>query len=262
METLFDRTETFYLQVRIPNFMFAVLIHVGQTPNVCGGRCPVYSNGTFKFVPIFVEPPRPYPDPTYVDLGLSDFVPPGLRNKPAFRSPEFETLTYSHVTRPGESDVYEKLRNEGGFLVFFSTLHYIDKRPPAVEGISRDHGAYIIGYFKVEGVYRDSEVATDLKLQARFKANGDFGREKATGERVSDWWISGSEGGLFPKAIPLTESSEPSKWNVFTQTNLCTTTGKSLANYSKAKYNWTLICPSKNLASLRNWIHMFTGVQI
>jgi len=242
--------------------MFAVLIHVGQTPNVRWtgrGRCPIYSDGTFRFVPIFLEPPRSS-DPTYADLGLPDFVPPSLRNKPAFKSPEFETLTYSHVKRVGESNVYDRLRNESGFLAFFSTLFYLDRRPPVKEEISRDRGAYIIGCFKVEGVYKDMEVATDPKLQVRFKANGDFGREKGY---ITDWWISGSEGGLFPKAVPLTEASEPSRWNIFARSNLCTTTGKSIQSRdSKAKYNWTLVCPSQNLVSLRNWIHKFTGVQI
>ena len=99
------------------------------------------------------------------------------RDCKAFRSPEFETLTYSHITRGGESDVYERLRDEGGFLVFFSTLFYLDEIPPAIEGISGDRGAYIIGYFKVEGVYTDMEVVTDAKLQARFKANGARAKE-------------------------------------------------------------------------------------
>lgn len=244
--------------------MFAILIHVGQTPNIYPfGKSPIYSNGTFKFVPIIVEKPRSDPDPTFADLGLGDFVPPMYRDCKAFKSPEFETLTYSHITRGGESDVYERLRDEGGFLVFFSTLFYLDEIPPAIEGISGDRGAYIIGYFKVEGVYTDMEVVTDAKLQARFKANGQFGRKKENGEqRGADWWISGSEGRELPKAVPLTETLDPSKWNAFARNNLTTTKGKSLANYSQAFYNWTLVCPSQKLASLRDWIHQFTGVHI
>lgn len=241
--------------------MFAVLIHVGQTPKVCGGRCPIYSDGTFKFVPIAVTHPRPNPDPTFEDLGLAEFVPHTLRNYPAFRSPEFETLTYAHLTRGGEGHVYEKLRDEGGFLLFFSTLYYWEKKPPLLKYISLDHGAYVIGYFQVEGVYRDKEVASDPKLQTRFEANGQFGRKKETRERKEpDWWISGSKGRLFPKAVPLTELSKPSKWNDFARTNLTTTKGKSLTNYSKAFYNWTLVCSSQNLISLNKWIHKFEGV--
>jgi len=243
--------------------MLAVLIHVGQTPNVCGGRCPIYSDGTFKFVPIAVTYPRSDPDPTFEDLGFAELVPPALRNYPAFKSPEFKTLTYSHITRGGESDVYERLRDEGGFLMFFSTLYYYDERPPAIEGISSDRGAYIIGYFEVEGVYTDREVVTNSKLQTRFKANGQFGRIMEDGERRgADWWISGSEGRLLPRAMPLTEASDRSKWNAFARSNLTTAKCKSLANYTKAFYNWTLVCPSRNLAPLRNLINQFTGVLI
>ena len=111
--------------------MIAVLIHVGQTPNVCGGRCPIYADGTFRFVPIAVWPPRPEQDPTFGDLGLSDFVPTDLHDLPAFRSPEFDTNTYSHVPRPGEGNIYRMLAKEKGFLVFFSTVHYWDTKPPS-----------------------------------------------------------------------------------------------------------------------------------
>jgi len=243
--------------------MFAVLIHVGQTPNVCGGKCPIYSDGTFKFVPIAVTHPRSEPDPTFRDLGLADYVLKSLQNYPAFKSPEFETLTYSHITR-AESDVYERLRNESGFLVFFSSLFYSDTKPPVIEGISPNRGAYIIGYFKVEGVYYDVEVFTDTKLQDRFKANGQFGRKDENGRQVkTDCWISGSAGQLFSNegAVPLTEVSDPLKWNSFARNNLTTSTGKSLANYPRAKYNWTLVCPSQNLDSLRSWIQKFTRIQ-
>jgi hypothetical protein len=244
--------------------MFAVLLHVGQTPNISPhGKCPIYSNGTFKFVQAFFSPPRSEPDPTYEQLGLAEFVKREYRNCPAFRSPEFQTLTYSHITRGGESNIYEKLRDEGGFLVFFSTLYYCDKIPPAVEGVSRNRGAYIIGYFDVEGIYNDMEVVKNPKLQDRFKNNGQFGRTTKTGDRKgADWWISGSAGQQFPKAIPLTEISDHLMWNSFSRNNLTTTTGKPLSNYTKAYYNWTLVCPPQNLESLRSWILTFTGAKI
>jgi len=241
--------------------MFAVLIHVGQTPNVCGGRCPIYSDGTFRFVPIAVRHPRSDPDPTFAELGLAEFIPPELHNYPALRSPEFETFTYAHFKRPGEGYIYEKLRDEGGFLLFFSTLYYWDKKPPLLKHISHDHKAYLIGYFQIEGIYRDKEVASDPELQARFKANGEFGHKKETGELTEpDWWISGSKGRLFPKAVPLMEPSKPSKWNDFARSNLSTTGGKPL--HARAFYNWTLFCPSQNLIPLKNWIRKFTGVLI
>lgn len=243
--------------------LLAVLIHVGQTRNVCGGKSPIYHNGTFKFVPIIVDPPRSDPDPTFEQLGLGDFVRPMFRDEPAFQSPEFKTLTYSHIARGGEGDIYDRLRRERGYLVFFTTLYYHDKRAPSIKGISVSHGAYIIGYFKIEGVYSDREVIENYKLQARFRANGQFGRKKENGERMrADWWISGSTGELLRVAAPLTEDSDPCQWNDFAKNNLTTTKGIPLKNYHKAFYNWTLVCPSRNLDSLKNWIYRFSELEI
>ena len=235
--------------------MIAVLVHVGQTLNVCGGRCPIYADGTFKFVPIAVSGPKP--DPTFKDLGLADFVPTELHNVPAFRSPEFDTNTYSHIARPGEGDVYERLSKEKGFLMFFSTLYYWDTKLPNYEWISRTKGAYIIGYFRVEGIYKDEDLQSIASLRARFRYNGQFGRPKTPGK--SYLWISGfqAEGGLKIKATPLTEATDPSKWNEFARRNLFTTGGKSLNDYPTARYNWTLLCPSSNLSSLFEWINKF-----
>ena len=237
--------------------MIGVLIHVGQTPNVCGGRCPIYADGTFKFVPIAVCPSRSEPDPTFRDLGLADFVPTELHNYPAFRSPEFDTNTYSHIPRPGEGNVYERFKKEKGFLFFFSTLYYRDQKPPNYEWISKTKGAYIIDYFRVEGIYKDEDLQSNASLQARFRHNGQFGRPKTPRKRYL--WISGFQRERIPleKATPLTEPTDPSHWNEFTRRNLFTTGGKSLSDYPIARYNWTLLCPSSNLPSLFKWINKF-----
>ena len=237
--------------------MIAVLVHVGQTPKVCGGRCPIFADGTFKFVPIAVRQPRPRQDPSFRELGLADFVPAELHDYPAFRSPEFDTNTYSHIPRPGEGKVYERLRKEKGFLFFFSTLYYWDESPPNYEWVSKTKGAYIIGYFRVEGIYTDEELESSTSLQARFRDNGQFERRRTPGKRYL--WISGfqAEGGLLRKAVPLTEPTDPSKWNEFARRNLFTTGGKSLADYPTARYNWTLLCLPSNLPHLFRWINRY-----
>jgi len=244
--------------------MLAVLIHVGQTPNVEPfGMNPIFSDGTFKFVKIYIDPPRSPADPTYEELGVGDLVPYEYRNLSAFNSPEFETLTYNHIKRPGEGKVYEKLRQEGGFLLFYSTLFYNGTKPPENKEISEKKGAYIIGYFGIEGIYADYELFVDPKLQRRFKANGQLGRFDKTGDRSgADWWISGSTGGLLSNAVPLTKPEDSQKWNEFSRNNLTTPTGKPLSNYTIARYDSTLVCPSQNLLSLRKWIQDFSDVQI
>lgn len=244
--------------------MLGVIIHVGQTPKVCGGgRCPIFSDGKFKFVPCYFDPPREPLDPTFRQLGLAEYVRRELADKPAFKSPEFKTFTYSHIRRAegggtGVPPIYQRLGSEGGFLFFFSTLYYWDKASPQFDWISLNHGAYLIGYFKIEGVHSDEELGSSQQLQTRFKENGQLARrDPETGEEFgAHAWISGSEGSLFPRAVPMTDPSDPTKWNVHVRNNLTTVGGKPL---SEALYNWTLICPPTNLDSFWSWIRKFTA---
>jgi hypothetical protein len=180
--------------------MLAIFVHVGQTPNIPpSGKNPIFNDGTFKFVPIYVESPR-QTDPTYEQLGFGTLVNNLYKNLVAFKSPEFETLTYNHVTRGAQGNVYERLKNEGGFIFFYSTLHYQDRVPPINPEISSSSGAYIIGYFKAEGIYTTEEVVASSKLQDRFKSNGQLGRFDDTGkQRPLDLWISGLKDSCYPK---------------------------------------------------------------
>ncbi len=115
------------------NFMLAILIHVGQTPNVRPfGMNPIFSDGTFKFAKIYVDPPRSPADPNYEELGVGELVPYEYRHLSAFNSPEFETLTYNHIKRPGEGKVYEKLREEAGFLPFYIISKTRRVKPAAI----------------------------------------------------------------------------------------------------------------------------------
>lgn len=244
--------------------MLAVFIHVGQTANIPPkGRNPIFSDGSFKFVQAYFPNPRPS-DPTYEQLGLGDLVNQQYRQSVAFQSPEFQTLTYNHATRGGQGKIYERLRQEKGYLMFLSTLYYQNKERPVLEEISMNQGLFIVGYFNVEGVYRNDEVFSDEKLQNRFKANGQLGRKDENGnEKGADWWISGSSGCLFPKAVPLTEASNHHKWNKFSLADLTTTGNKPLSNdREKIMYNWTLTCSQQNLPSLKSWILKFNGINI
>ena len=242
--------------------MLAVFVHVGQTPNISPyGKKPIFSNGTFKFVKIFVDNPRLPLDPTYEELKLGDWVPLENRILSAYNSPEFETLTYNHVTRPGQGHVYERLRSEGGFMFFFSTLFFHGNEAPIMPEISSNRGAFIIGYFKTEGIYTTDEIEESGKLQDRFKANGGLGQVDENGKQVPiDLWICGSKGQLLPKAVPLTSPSNYLQWNQFSKDCLTTSGVKSLGNYSRAFYNWTLVCPEKNFARLQEWIYRFSGI--
>jgi hypothetical protein len=241
--------------------MLAVLIHVGQTENIPPkGRNPIFSNGSFKFVQAYFSDPRPS-DPTYEKLGFGDLVNQRYRKSVAYNSPEFDTLTYNHFKRV-EGKIYEKLRQEKGYLMFLSTLYYQDKERSVLE----EKGLFIVGYFAVEGVYTNFEVFSNEKLQCRFRANGQFGRKDENGhEKGADWWISGIKGRgmLFPKAVPLTETSNCHKYNNFALTKLTTVGSKPLTNSGKYRhYNWTLTCPPQNLPSLRSWIYKFSGIDI
>ncbi|HXM21466.1 MAG TPA: hypothetical protein VN948_09405 [Terriglobales bacterium] len=144
--------------------MQVVLLRVGIDTGSGGIHGPIFSDGSFEYIPI--------PDAfrgkgvdsrTYGNSrgrsgrALVEYFPAARRERLSKRSihfdPEFETFTYGDPTQPKVS-----LRglNEGSLLVFYSGLKgWSFDCPPAL---------YIIGYFEVERAglatsYSDEELA-------------------------------------------------------------------------------------------------------
>jgi hypothetical protein len=221
-----------------------VVLNVGtNTKSEWGGfRAPIdYDTKMFKFVPIplkdkFEAQPSEFA-PTYGALGLEEVVPSENLSKRALVSPNFLILAYGHIKRHSDGNVFTRLKNEGGTLLFFATFRY---------GLEKNEwGAFLIGYFKREFVLTNKELYERISVYGkRFEDYSWYRmRDKTTNRFVgASWWISGESGGLFRKAIPLSEYRAPEHWNEFTIKTLRTTglNRKTLNTSKVAKYNWTL----------------------
>jgi len=218
--------------------MVIIVLNVGANtnPEWGGFRAPIYSDGTFKFVPIplkdcFVVDP-PAIAPTYRSLGLEGIVPADRLDCRALLSPDFKNLAYGHIRRPSDGKVFQQLKDEGGYLFFYATLRHMST-------INPDWGAYIIGYFSIEFVVADHELAEQPEARKRLKKYAWYQTRTRDGRKAgAHWWITGSSGGLFKRAIPLSKNNNINEWNTFALKTLRTTTGKLLS--PRAFYNWTL----------------------
>ena len=218
--------------------MVIIVLNVGANtaPKWGGFRSPIYSDGKFRFVPIplkdhyIVDPPAIAP--TYRCLGLEGIVPEDKLDSRALLSPDFKNLAYGHLRRPSDGNAFQQLKNEGGYLFFYATLRHMST-------INPDWGAYLIGYFSTEFVVSDRELAERPEVQRRLENYAWYQTRTRDGrEAAAHWWITGSSGGLFRRAIPLSKNSNPNEWNAFALKTLRTTTGKRLPQ--RAFYNWTL----------------------
>jgi len=226
--------------------MVDVVLNVGANtiPEWGGFRAPIDDHAKFSFIPIplkdkFEVKPAELA-PNYDELGLKWAVPSEKLTHRALVSPNFKNLTYGHLHRPSDGRIFEKLKKEGRHLVFFSTLRY---------GANKNQwGAYLIGYFSTEFVLTGKEMSEQEQIYGkRFEEYSWYRTIDSTRHRRvgADWWISGSNGGLFTRAIALSEPDDPKHWNKFAIRTL-RTTGQPPKNLESnkttiAKYNWTLV---------------------
>jgi hypothetical protein len=147
--------------------MNVVLLRVGIDTGSGGALGPVFSDGSFEFIPIpdgFSMDSRTYGN-TVGRHGkcLVDYLPASirhlLRSQPMHVDPEFDTFTYGDPTPPKAG-----LRRliDGDLLVFYAGLRGYDfLRPPAL---------YIVGHFEVALAGLASELGPET-VQGEFGAN-------------------------------------------------------------------------------------------
>jgi putative DNA base modification enzyme with NMAD domain len=147
--------------------MNVVLLRVGIDTGSGGALGPVFSDGSFEFIPIpdgFGMDTRTYGN-TVGRHGrcLADYLPASkrhlMRHQPMHVDPEFDTFTYGDPTPPKAG-----LRRlvGGDLLVFYAGLKGYDcLRPPAL---------YIVGYFEVALAGLASELGPEI-VQHVFGAN-------------------------------------------------------------------------------------------
>ena len=221
--------------------MKIVVINVGANTKNPGFRGPIFSDGSFKFVP-FIEGRATDRPVTYADMGLAEFVASrGLDpGSIAHYDPEFETFTYGHRRRGfGDNVLWDLFK--GDYLMFMATLDYYGNGERA-PWINPRWGAYIIGYFMIERAPLTQEgFNSSTWAKDRFQNNAHFRRI----DKQADLWISGSlESKLLKKAFPLSNPIDPLKPNELTKKVF-------LSQYTKTGgwYRWTLSCSKEDTVS-------------
>lgn len=128
-----------------------LLLRVGIDSG-CGGTVgPIFTDGTFEYVPIPESSECVSLRSLYFrDLParhggtLSQYVPAKYRDEAAHYDPEFDTFTYGDPTRNKRTQLLRL--NDGDILVFYAGLRPVESRA-AIR-------LYIIGYFTVASVER------------------------------------------------------------------------------------------------------------
>lgn len=186
----------------------AVAINVAANTTLPGFRGPIYSDGSFTYVPIPEREPTAEPVPTYGDLApeldLPFAVPDDLRDRQVHLDPAFagypfcEAHTYGdeHGVKAGPISTLSR----GDYLLFYATLSTHGE--PAREWVRSDWGAYLIGGFRLAEVLTGEQYrALDPAEREPYAGNAHVRRE-AFDARVL---VRGDrdDSGLFDRAVPL-----------------------------------------------------------
>lgn len=190
------------------------------------GRGPIFSDGSFKFIPIPENGKRSQNPYSYNSLGLSPYVSDELMNASVHYDPHFPTATYGHVTRGhGYEKILEKLeRND--VLAFYSTLDYKDNKKPQHNWIDRKWGTYIVGAYCIKNIYTNEDFLELTKEQRSvFQHNPHYFRKSKI---KADYWVEGykKKSRLFSKAFPIYSLSNRERGNEFIRTHFLTSGGK------------------------------------
>lgn len=186
--------------------MKSVAINVGANTGTPGGRGPIYSDGSFEYVPIG-ESDETVREPAYRDLNLGKERPKNERDTVAHFDPEFpeyefgEKYTYGDRHAPKTTRIAEL--EEGDVLFFYATLDYVGDDSSSLEWVNEDWGAYIIGHFTLEydaiSMEEYQSLPTDVKEQ--FATNAHVRRD----EFDAEYLVLGNpaESRLYETPVPL-----------------------------------------------------------
>ncbi|OAQ53954.1 hypothetical protein HTG_00055 [Natrinema mahii] len=190
--------------------MKSVALNVGANSNTPGGRGPIYSDGSFEYVPI-AEADKTVSEPTYSDLGLADVRPEEIRDTVIHFDPEFPEIGFTdHYTygdrHPPKTTEIAKLE-EGDILFFYATLDYASDHEPNYDWINNDWGAYIIGHFTLEydPVSKEEYHSLPEEVKKQFATNAHVRRE----EFDAEYLVLGNsdESRLYETPLPFSKGS-------------------------------------------------------
>lgn len=142
--------------------MKAILLRVGIDKGCGGALSPIFSDGSFEYIPIPESDPETSEIRTYQNtLGrtnnpLSKFLPERICRSKMHFDPEFETFTYGDPSKSKRKSLLKLEKND--LLVFYAGLtpYQNDKYQEAL---------YIIGYFVVENVVDFNELSEEESLK-------------------------------------------------------------------------------------------------
>ena len=186
--------------------MRSVAINVGANTNEPGFRGPLFSDGSFEYIPIPESKPTSEPVPTYGALDLRTDVS-AVADKPVHFDPEFpeaggERYTYGdeHGVKAGPlSDL-----SAGDYLFFYATLSMADECPAWA---SPEWGAHVIGHFQLARDAVSGEEYRNLpsEEQAQFASNAHVKRDPFDARVL----IRGNadESRLYDTVVPLSAPS-------------------------------------------------------
>ncbi|EMA34971.1 hypothetical protein [Haloarcula japonica] len=186
--------------------MRSVAINVGANTNEPGFRGPLFSDGTFEYIPIPESKSTSEPVPTYGDLDLRTDVS-AVADLPVHFDPEFpeaggERYTYGdeHGVKAGPlSDL-----SAGDYLFFYATLSVAGECPAWA---SPEWGAHVIGHFRLarDAVSGEEYRTLSTEEQAQFVSNAHVKRDPFDARVL----IRGNaeESRLYDTVVPLSAPS-------------------------------------------------------
>ncbi|SDG00211.1 Nmad3 family putative nucleotide modification protein [Halorientalis regularis] len=198
--------------------MRSVAINVAANTNEPGVRGPLFSDGSFEYVPIPEAEPT-HTDatvPTYADLDLTTDVPEDYRSHPVHLDPEFaaypgcDRYTYGDPNGVKAAPILDLAA--GDYLLFYATLATDGDRP---DWAPPEWGAFLIGQFRLARdpltgeQYR--ELPADAEARAAFANNAHVKRDPFDARVLVHGDPDAS--GLYDTAVPLSDSSTGSQAN-------------------------------------------------
>ena len=178
------------------------IINVGVNASHRSLRSPIFSDGTFIFIPIpeTREPECPFL-PLYREIVDLKYIPQKFYECRVHNDPEFISFTYGDFPETHPRSANLKYLSKGDYLFFLARLVSYDK------GKFLDKsGFYLIGFFEIEKILRNITRKPSEKYLRLFGRNAHIKRGlwKPTAYAGS-WVFKGSKNSrLFKYAVPFT----------------------------------------------------------
>ena len=128
--------------------MKAMLLRVGIDKGTDGALAPIFSNGSFEYIPLSEKDSKTIEKRTFETaygnngIPFSKYLPEKIKNRKLHFDPEFETFTYGDET--SKRNYLLKLE-KNDYLVFYAGLKPYENKV-------YEEALYIIGYLEVEEV--------------------------------------------------------------------------------------------------------------